>query len=89
MPPWKIYYDVRNKIFIARRYYPVVLWTKTLPGILLRAVLSIFHEPKKLDSLHAYLIATKDGLLGNKGKRISPENLAQNNWEEKFQDSRL
>ena len=55
----------------------------------MRAVLSIFHEPKKLDSLHAYLIATKDGLLGNKGKRISPENLAQNNWEEKFQDSRL
>ena len=89
MPPWKIYYDVRNKIFIARRYYPAMLWTKTLPGILLRAVLSIFHEPEKIDSLHAYLIAIKDGLLGNKGKRISPENMAQNKGEEKLQTSRL
>lgn len=72
MPPWKIYYDVRNKILIAKRYYPVMLWTKTLPGICLRALLSLFHETKKLQPLRAYLIAIKDGLLSNTGKLMLP-----------------
>jgi len=72
MPPWKVYYDVRNKILIAKRYYPVVLWTKTLPGILFRAVFSIFYETKKLQPLYAYLVAIKDGFLSNTGKRILP-----------------
>jgi rhamnopyranosyl-N-acetylglucosaminyl-diphospho-decaprenol beta-1,3/1,4-galactofuranosyltransferase len=72
MPPWKIYYDVRNKILIAKRYYPVALWTKTLPGIIFRAVFSIFHESEKLRPLKAYLAAIRDGLLNNTGKTMLP-----------------
>jgi GT2 family glycosyltransferase len=72
MPPWKIYYDVRNKILIAKRYYPMSLWTKTLPGICLRALFSLFHETKRLQPLRAYLVAIKDGLLSNKGKSMPP-----------------
>ena len=72
MPPWKIYYDVRNKILIAKRYYPVALWTKTLPGIIFRAVFSIFRESEKLRPLQAYLSAVKDGLLNNTGKTMLP-----------------
>jgi GT2 family glycosyltransferase len=72
MPPWKIYYDVRNKILIAKRYYPVSLWTRTIPGICLRAVLSLFHETQKLQPLRAYLVAIKDGLLSNTGRLMLP-----------------
>lgn len=33
LPPWKTYYDVRNKILIANKYFRYRLWTQTLPGI--------------------------------------------------------
>jgi len=78
MPPWKIYYDVRNKILIAKRYYPLALWTKTLPGIMFRAVLSIFHESEKRWPLQVYLAAVKDGLFNNTGKIMLPPESGRN-----------
>ena len=69
MPAWKVYYDVRNKILIARRHYPILLWTKTMPGIIFRAIFALLHEKKKRQQIHAYSIAIIDGLFGRKGKR--------------------
>ena len=69
MPPWKVYYDARNKILTAKKHYPKALWTKTLPGILLRAILSLYIEPNKITYLTTYIIAVKDGLLGKTGEK--------------------
>lgn len=72
MPPWKVYYDVRNKILTAKQHYPKSLWTQTLPGIFVRAILSLYHEQQKFNYFTAYIKAIKDGLLGKKGKRVIP-----------------
>jgi rhamnopyranosyl-N-acetylglucosaminyl-diphospho-decaprenol beta-1,3/1,4-galactofuranosyltransferase len=72
MPPWKVYYDVRNKILTAKQHYPKSLWTQTLPGILVRAILSLYHEQHKINYLSTYIKAIKDGLIGKKGKRVIP-----------------
>ena len=72
MPPWKIYYDVRNKITVAKRYYRPLLWSQTIPGILVRAFYSIFHEEKPLLALSAYAIAILDGILNKTAKRFLP-----------------
>jgi GT2 family glycosyltransferase len=72
MPPWKVYYDVRNKILTAKQHYPKSLWTQTLPGIFVRAILSLYHEQHKIIYLSTYIKAVKDGLTGKKGKRVIP-----------------
>ncbi|MCK5503763.1 MAG: glycosyltransferase [Thermodesulfovibrionia bacterium] len=72
MPPWKTYYDVRNKIIIAKRYYPVLLILQTLPGILLRAFYSIFHESNRLKFLSAYVNGLISGLLNITNRRYRP-----------------
>jgi rhamnopyranosyl-N-acetylglucosaminyl-diphospho-decaprenol beta-1,3/1,4-galactofuranosyltransferase len=69
MPPWKVYYDVRNKILTAKKHYPKSLWIKTLPGILMRAILSMYHEQQKIDYFSTYIKAIKDGLLGINGQK--------------------
>lgn len=72
MPPWKIYYDVRNKVTIAKRYYGTLLWTQTIPGILLRAFYSIFHEKKRIYSLYVYTLAVLHGLFNKSGRSLLP-----------------
>ena len=44
LPPWKRYYDTRNRIFVARRHFGVRLYTQTLPSIALRLVASLCRE---------------------------------------------
>ena len=69
MPPWKIYYGVRNKIVVAKRYYGSLLWSQTMPGIIYRIFCSMVYEEKRLHSLHAYLKGIFDGFLNKMGKR--------------------
>nr|MBC8363134.1 glycosyltransferase family 2 protein [Candidatus Desulfatibia profunda] len=61
LPSWKIYYNVRNKIFIGKKYYGRRLWLQTIPGILFRAFVSLIKEKKGLSLLHVYMIAFIDG----------------------------
>lgn len=68
---WKRYYDVRNRILIARRYYGIRLLTQTLPGLLLRLTISLI-EDRSLQQLKAYSLGIIDGLLGRTGKRWMP-----------------
>jgi GT2 family glycosyltransferase len=74
IPPWKIYYDVRNKILIARRYFGYRIWTQTLPGIIWRAILNIVKEDDRCQVLAMHLKAIVDGLLNRKGKIVLPPN---------------
>jgi len=68
LPPWKSYYDTRNKLLIARRYHGYRLWTQTLPGSLVRLCATLLREPRRLAQLHAFLAGTIDGLLGRTGR---------------------
>ncbi len=69
IPPWKSYYNTRNKILIARKYYSFRLLTETLPGIIVRILINILLEQHKLVHLHAVVAGVIDGVLGLKGKR--------------------
>lgn len=72
LPPWKRYYDVRNRILIARIYYPFRLWTQTLPGIVLRWIFILFKDDCRFKQSSAFARGLKDGFMGNKGTRWTP-----------------
>ncbi|MBN1625855.1 MAG: glycosyltransferase family 2 protein [Deltaproteobacteria bacterium] len=72
LPPWRIYYYVRNKILVGRQYYGFRLWSQTMPGILFRAFIALFRENHRLKILCAYALAIKDGFSNIKGKRFLP-----------------
>lgn len=69
LPPWKRYYDTRNRLLIARKYYGYRLWTQAVPGTLVRMVVSMLRQPGKLAQARAFWAGAFDGLLGIKGKR--------------------
>jgi len=70
--PWRSYYDVRNRLIIARRYFGLRLWTEVLPGTLLRWLVTLAVQPHRLSQSWAYLRGTWDGLAGRTGVRWPP-----------------
>lgn len=69
MPPWKRYYDVRNRILTMRRRGLLHVLTRTLPGTLLRLAGTLINEPQRLRQAQAYFAGTWDGLAGKLGMR--------------------
>jgi GT2 family glycosyltransferase len=69
LAPWKRYYDVRNRIFVARRYYGATLWYKTIPGYFLRLIATLWHEDRRYQQIKAFCAGMIDGLLGRKDKQ--------------------
>jgi glycosyltransferase involved in cell wall biosynthesis len=69
LPPWKRYYDTRNRLLVARRYYGVKLLTRTIPGSFVRLFACLLNEPHRLAQTHAFFAGFMDGLLGLKGCR--------------------
>lgn len=69
LPPWKRYYDTRNRLLIARKYYGIKLLTKTIPGSFVRLFAALVKEPRKVAQLHAFVAGMLDGLFGINGKR--------------------
>ena len=69
LPPWKRYYDTRNRLLLARKHHGVKLLTHTIPGSFVRLTAAMLKEPRKLAQLRAFLAGMIDGLLGLKGKR--------------------
>ncbi|WP_374341246.1 glycosyltransferase family 2 protein [Azonexus sp.] len=69
LPPWKRYYDTRNRLLIARKYYGLKLFTHTIPGSFVRLLAALVKEPRKLAQLKAFSAGMFDGLMGIKGKR--------------------
>jgi rhamnopyranosyl-N-acetylglucosaminyl-diphospho-decaprenol beta-1,3/1,4-galactofuranosyltransferase len=72
MPPWKTYYDVRNRIFFTKVYYPSLLWPRTIPGLLLQSFCNVSTEKDRLGLLYAYVTGILDGLRNRRGKRFLP-----------------
>ena len=62
MPPWKTYYEVRNKIIIAKRYYPLLGGIESLSGATLQLFISIMIEKEKKAYLKAYFQGALDGI---------------------------
>jgi GT2 family glycosyltransferase len=62
MPSWKMYYEVRNKIIIAKRYHTILTGLKSLAGATLQFFLSIFIEEKKSAYVESYSKGLVDGL---------------------------
>lgn len=69
LPPWKRYYDVRNRLLIARKYYGIKIITHTIPGSFIRFLGTLMNEPRKISQTHAFVAGMIDGILGIKGKR--------------------
>lgn len=69
LAPWKRYYDVRNRIFVARNHYGAKLWYSTIPGSFLRLFATLWHEDNRLAQIKAFGAGMIDGLLGRKGRR--------------------
>lgn len=69
LPPWKRYYDTRNRLLIARKHYGIKLFTHTIPGSLVRLFAALWQEPDRLAQLRAFCAGFWDGLWGIKGKR--------------------
>ncbi|RYH61917.1 MAG: hypothetical protein EON54_09525 [Alcaligenaceae bacterium] len=69
LPAWKRYYDIRNRILIAREYFGASLYYKTVPGILVRFFATLLTETNKAKQLRAYAGGLIDGFAGRKGKR--------------------
>jgi GT2 family glycosyltransferase len=69
LAPWKRYYDTRNRLLIARKYYGIRLLTQTVPGSFVRLFAALIYEPRKLAQLGAFCAGMVDGLLGIKGRR--------------------
>ena len=69
LSPWKRYYDVRNRIFVARSYHGLKLWYSTIPGSFLRLLATLWHEGNRWQQIKAFYAGMVDGLLGRKGRR--------------------
>lgn len=69
LPPWKRYYDTRNRLLIARKHYGYRLFSQTIPGSFVRLCAALFAEPRKLAQAWAFFAGFTDGVLGLKGKR--------------------
>lgn len=69
LPPWKRYYDTRNRLLIARQYHGWRLITQTIPASLLRLFVACRVEKDRMQQTRAFFAGLYDGLFGIKGKR--------------------
>lgn len=69
IPPWKRYYIVRNRIFIAKRYYGWSAYYSTVPASVIRLASTLWHEPQRLLQTRAVFAGIIDGILGRAGRR--------------------
>lgn len=71
LPTWKVYYNTRNKILVARKYFLKKIFFITLPGVFLRILISFLRRDMTFIKLQAYAAGIIDGLTGTSGKKGS------------------
>jgi rhamnopyranosyl-N-acetylglucosaminyl-diphospho-decaprenol beta-1,3/1,4-galactofuranosyltransferase len=67
--PWKRYYDTRNRLVIAKKYYGARVYWQTIPASFLRLFAALVNEPDKTRQLRAFFAGLFDGLTGRMGAR--------------------
>lgn len=65
--PQRRYWEVRNRLITARRYYGHRLWTETLPGLAIRLGLAMRHGDQPWAQFRAFLDGLYDGLSAHAG----------------------
>lgn len=71
MPPWKRYYDVRNRIITSKKQGAGAALLKTVPASIIRLAATLINEPARWAQIKAYVAGTIDGLRGITGRRHS------------------
>lgn len=66
----KTYYEVRNKIRVARRHWPSKVWTQTVPGLLLRLLVSLVYERARVARLRSFYLGLIHGVRDIGGRRV-------------------
>lgn len=69
LPPWKRYYDTRNRLLIGKKYYGWRYYFKTIPGSFLRLLAALLNEPHRAAQAKAFFAGLLDGVRGVKGRR--------------------
>jgi len=69
LSPFKRYYDTRNRLLVAKKYFGIKLYAQTIPGSFVRLAAALLREPEKISQLRAFSAGFVDGLLGRKGCR--------------------
>lgn len=72
MPPWRRYYDIRNRVVNGRRHYGFRLLFMTLPGVFVRWGATLIYESGRARQCYAYGRGIFDGLFNRLGKRWDP-----------------
>jgi rhamnopyranosyl-N-acetylglucosaminyl-diphospho-decaprenol beta-1,3/1,4-galactofuranosyltransferase len=75
LAPWKRYYDVRNRLFVARDYYGLGLYYSTIPGSIVRYIATLLNQSDRWDQTRAVFYGMLDGLMCKKGRRHEHWNL--------------
>ena len=72
LPPWRRYYDIRNRVLNGRRHFGFRLLFMTLPGVFVRWGATLQREPGRGRQSVAYARGIFDGLCNRLGKRWEP-----------------
>jgi len=72
---WKRYYDTRNRLLIAKKYYGFKYYTQTIPASFIRLFAALFNEKTRLKQVKAFFAGFYDAVFCNKGKRHDKWNL--------------
>lgn len=66
---WKRYYDTRNRLLIAKKYYGFKYYTQTIPASFIRLFAALLNEKKRLKQVKAFFAGFYDAVFCNTGKR--------------------
>lgn len=72
LPPWKGYYDIRNRVLLGLEYEGFKFWYRRLPVLSLRIMLSLLWCGARSDRLCLYTRGILDGFMGRTGKLVIP-----------------
>lgn len=67
--PWKRYYDTRNRLLIAKKYYGLKLYTQTIPSLIFRLIIALRCGKDRSKQLKAFFAGFYDAVFHNTGRR--------------------
>ena len=62
MPPWKIYYEVRNKIIVSRKYYSILPSIVSFAGVTFQVLMGLVVEKNRYLYLRSFFRGIVDGI---------------------------
>jgi glycosyltransferase involved in cell wall biosynthesis len=66
---WKRYYDTRNRLLIAKKYYGFKYYTQTIPASFIRLFAALLNEKNRLKQVKAFFAGFYDGIFNKTGRR--------------------